>query len=100
MAGKLKVEKAGQVHETLVFRFPDEKRRFNLTVRRGICEVAEGEPLPGTPLPVAVITMNSQDYRKLVLGIEGPVSLYAGGKVSAQGSWLKALAFLRRFERG
>jgi len=99
MAGKLKVDKAESVHETLVFRFPDENRRFNLTVRRGICEIIEGEPLPGTPFPVAVITMNSGDYRKLALGIEGPLSLYAGGKVSAEGSWLKALAFLKRFEK-
>ena len=99
MAGKLKVGKAGAVHETLVFYFPDENRRFNITVRRGICEIIEGEPLPGTPVPVAVITMDAGDYRKLALGIQGPVSLYAGGKVSAEGSWLKALAFLNRFEK-
>jgi len=99
MVGNLKVEKAGQVYETLVFHFPDEKRRFHLTVRRGICEIIEGAPLPGTPNPVAVITMNAGAFRDLALGIEGPLSLYVRGKVSAEGSWLKGLAFLRRFER-
>lgn len=99
MASRLKPGDGEKAHETLVFRFPDEKARFNLTLRHGICEIIEGEPLPGTPPPVAVITMNSGDYRRLALGMEGPLSLYAKGKVSAEGSWLKALAFLRRFEK-
>ena len=97
LAVRLDPAKAAGVHECLVFAFPDEKKRFHLTVRHGVCEVARDEPLPGTPEPVATITMDSQDYRKMALKIEGPLSLFARGRISVEGGWLDALSFLRRF---
>ena len=54
MTTRLVAEKAMDVHETVYFVFPDEKKRFIVTVRHGIAEVVEGDPLPGTPDPVAV----------------------------------------------
>lgn len=89
--------KALDVHESLHFVFPDQNRRFIVTARRGIAEVVEGEPLPGTPDPVAVLTLDSLDFRKVVFKVVNPLSLYTQGKIKAEGSWIGALAFLRRF---
>ncbi|MEW5913445.1 MAG: alkyl sulfatase dimerization domain-containing protein [Thermodesulfobacteriota bacterium] len=98
LPSKLKLNQAMDVHESLVFVFPDVKERFVVTLRRGVVEVVQGEPLPGTPPPVGVVTIQARDYRRMIFGLEGPLALYAKGKVSVQGSWLKVLAFLRRFE--
>ena len=98
MASRLIPGKAMDVHESIQFVFPDEDKRFIITVRRGIAEIVEGEPLPGTPAPVAVLTFDSRDYRRMALNITSPVALFAKGKIKAEGSWVDALAFLRRFD--
>lgn len=100
MSTALAPEDAMDLEECMAFVFPDEARRFNLTVRRGIAEVWEGEPLPGTPEPVAVLTMDSVDFRRILFKLAKPASLYLKGRIRAQGSWLKALAFLGRFRLG
>lgn len=100
MPSKLKVGEAMEVHQSLVFDFPDAKQRYVVTVRQGVAEVVQGDPLPGTPPPVGVVTIKASDYRKMIFGLVGPVSLYAQGKVAVEGSWLKVLAFLRRFKTG
>lgn len=100
MSTALAPEKAMDLEECLAFVFPDEARRFNLTVRRGIAEVWEGEPLPGTPEPLAVLTMNSVDFRRILFKLANPASLYLKGRISVQGSWLQALAFLTKFRLG
>ena len=95
---KLIREKAMNVHESMQFVFPDENRRFTITVRRGIAEVVEGEPLPGTPDPVAVLTFEAPDFRKMIFKMASPAGLWARGRISARGSWIDALKFLGRFE--
>jgi alkyl sulfatase BDS1-like metallo-beta-lactamase superfamily hydrolase len=100
MPTKLVPAEAMDVKECVVFNFPDEKKRFFLTVRRGVCEVSEDQPLPGTPEPLGSITMDANDYRRMALKLEGPISLYAKGKISVDGKWLKVVAFLRRFDMG
>jgi alkyl sulfatase BDS1-like metallo-beta-lactamase superfamily hydrolase len=100
MPSKLKVGEAMEVHQSLVFDFPDTRQRYVVTVRQGVAEVVQGDPLPGTPPSVGVVTMKASDYRKMIFGLVGPVSLYAQGKVEVEGSWLKVLAFLRRFKTG
>lgn len=93
-------KEAMELEESLVLLFPDQHTRFNLTVRRGIVEIWEGEPLPGTPEPVAVLTMDSVDFRRVLTKLAHPVSLYLQGRIKAQGSWFKALALLRKFRLG
>jgi len=100
MAVRLKLEKARDVYESVHFVFPDENRRFVVTVRKGIAEIIEGEPLPGTPEPVAVLTTDSQTYRKIALNVLGPAKAFASGKLKVEGSWLGLLKFLSRFETG
>ena len=91
-------EKAMDVHESLHFAFPDEDSRFVVTVRRGVAEVVEGEPLPGTPEPVAVLSFPAQDFRRMVFKMTSPAALWAKGRIKAEGSWVDALRFLRRFD--
>jgi alkyl sulfatase BDS1-like metallo-beta-lactamase superfamily hydrolase len=98
LGSKLIPEKAMEVHESMAFVFPDEGRRFTITVRHGIAEVVEGDPLPGTPDPVAVLTLESLDFRKMIFRMARPAGLWAKGKISAEGSWMEALKFLGRFD--
>ncbi len=44
-------------------------RRFTLTVRRGIAEVVEGEPLPDTPAPTATVTASGGTFVRIALGV-------------------------------
>ncbi len=97
MTTRLDPAAACQVHGSLVLDFSDLGRRYVLTVRWGVAEVAVGEPLPGTPTPVATLTMTASDFRRLILGLEGPLALRAAGRIQVEGSWLEALGLLRLF---
>jgi alkyl sulfatase BDS1-like metallo-beta-lactamase superfamily hydrolase len=99
MATRLNPEKSMDVQETVHFVFPDEKRRFIVTVRKGIAEIVEGEPIIGTPDPVAVITADGIAFRKMAMKITSPIATFASGKIKVQGSWLGFLAWFGRFER-
>lgn len=98
MIVRLKPDKAMDVHETVHFNFPAEKKRFILTVRRGICEVVEGNPLPGTPKPVAVVSVDAQTWRFMALKMISPVTAVTSGKLKVAGSRLGFLNFMRKFE--
>jgi alkyl sulfatase BDS1-like metallo-beta-lactamase superfamily hydrolase len=98
LGSKLIPEKAMDVHEAMQFVFTDVDRRFTITIRRGIAEVVEGDPLPGTPDPVAVLTFDSLDFRKMIFKMVRPAGLLAKGKITAEGSWIDALKFLGRFD--
>jgi len=98
LGSKLMPEKAMDVHESMQFRFPEEDTLYTITVRRGIAEVVEGDPLPGTPEPVAILTFESLDFRKMIFKLASPAGLWAKGKISAEGSWIDALKFLGRFD--
>ena len=100
MSTRLIPEGAMDVHETVYFRFPDEGKQFVVTVRRGVAEVVAGEPLPGTPEPVAILETEGRTYRRIAVGVLGPVGAYAAGSLKVRGSWLGLLKFLGRFERG
>ena len=85
------------VHESVHFVFPDEEKRFVVTIRRGVAEVIEGEPLPGTPEPIAVLTMDSKTYRQMALKLVSPLSVVASGEVDVAGSWTGFGMFFKRF---
>ena len=99
MATRLITEKAMDVYETVHFVFPDEQKRFIVTVRRGIAEISEGEALPGTPDPVAVLTSDALTFRKMALKMTSPIKALAFGKMEVQGSWLGFLKWYSRFDR-
>jgi alkyl sulfatase BDS1-like metallo-beta-lactamase superfamily hydrolase len=98
MTTRLIAEKAMDVLETVHFVFPDEKKRFIVTVRKGIAEVVEGEPLPGTPEPVATLVVDAQTFRKMAAKVISPLKAYVSGKIMVQGSWIRYLAWNSRFE--
>jgi alkyl sulfatase BDS1-like metallo-beta-lactamase superfamily hydrolase len=99
MATRLITEKAMDVYETVHFVFPDEQKRFIVTVRRGIAEISEGEALPGTPDPVAVLTVDALTFRKMALKMSSPIKALASGRIQVQGSWLGFLKWYGRFDR-
>jgi alkyl sulfatase BDS1-like metallo-beta-lactamase superfamily hydrolase len=96
---RLRAEKAMDVHETVYFVFPDENKRFIVTVRHGIAEAVEGDPLPGTPEPVATLTTDALTYRKMAAKVLSPMRALASGKITVQGSWMRFLVWNRRFDR-
>lgn len=100
MALNLDPKEVMDVHETLELRFPNEGRSFFLTIRRGICEVAEEAPFPGTPQPVSTMETSSVDFKLMAFRISSPLSLWVQGKLKVHGSWIKTLAFLKRFQIG
>ena len=100
MASKLDPERAMDVHESVLFKFTDLDEQYVVTVRRGVAEVVRGEPLPGTPKPVAALTTDSVTYKRLALGLEQPAAMFASGKIKIKGGMPALLAFLKRFDTG
>lgn len=100
MATRLDAEKAMDMHRSVQFVFPDEDKKFVVTVRRGVAEIVEGEPLPGTPEPVAVFISDADTYRKLALGLLSPAKALGTGKIKIKGSKLKFVKFLSLFKTG
>jgi alkyl sulfatase BDS1-like metallo-beta-lactamase superfamily hydrolase len=95
-------ERAGDLHESVTFRFGDgeDERAFTVTIRNRIAEVTEGEPLPRTPEPVATLTTDPQTWREVALGIRSPLSAVTSGDISLKGDRLRFQEFMNRFERG
>ena len=99
MATKLIIDKAMDVHESVLFFFPREKRQFVITVRKGVAEVVEGDALPGTPEPLAEVTMDELTFRKVATKLTSAAAAVASGKVKIKGSKLGYLKFMSRFRR-
>lgn len=99
MVTRLIPEKS-DVLESAQFVFPDENKKFVLTVRHGVAEVVEGDPLPGTPAPVATMTTDGMTYRKLALKLTNPAAALASGKIKIEGSYTGFLLFMSRFQPG
>lgn len=99
MSLRLIPEKAMDVHESACFVFPDEDKKFVVTVRRGVAEVSIGEPLPGTPAPVATLTADSKVYRRMAVGELSPAVALARGEIKIDGGLLNFVKFMGRFEQ-
>ena len=99
LAVRLYPERAMDVHESVVFVFPDEQVEYVVTVRRGVAEVIEGSPLPETPAPVARVQTDADTWRKLALGKETPIAALSSGRMKVDGL-MKFRAFMGRFRRG
>lgn len=100
MATRLKPEESLDVQESVKFLFLDENLQFVVTIRKGVAEIVEGEPIPGTPEPVATIISDGVTYRKLALGLLNPAAAFAGGKVKIEGSKTGFIKFMSRFRTG
>ena len=98
MQPRLIPDKARGVYESVRFIFPDLNRQFTVTVRNGVAEIAEGQPLPGTPSPVAVVTIDSLTYKMMALKLADTAAIVQQGKISLEGSWPAFLIFMARFQ--
>jgi alkyl sulfatase BDS1-like metallo-beta-lactamase superfamily hydrolase len=98
MATRLDGEKSLELFESVRWSFSDTGERFVVTIRHGVAEVVSGDPLPGTPAPVATLTIDSLTWKKLALKLENPAQALAAGRLSVAGSWLDFLSFVRRFQ--
>jgi alkyl sulfatase BDS1-like metallo-beta-lactamase superfamily hydrolase len=99
MATRLIPEEAEGVYESVQVEFTDVDERYVLTIRNGVAEVIEGEPLPGTPEPVAIARTDSHTWRRLALGITSPAKAVATGKFKVEGSVLAFRKFTNRFRK-
>jgi alkyl sulfatase BDS1-like metallo-beta-lactamase superfamily hydrolase len=102
MASRLRADEALDVHESVVFELDDggTARSFVVTVRRGVAEVVEGAPLPGTPEPVARLATDAGTWRRLAVDREGAAAAIASGRLTIAGSPVALRRFLGRFDRG
>ena len=98
LAVRLKPETSMDVHETVVFAFPEAT--YVLTIRRGVAELVKGSPLPGTPEPIATIRTDAETWRRVALKKEKALAVIADGRLQIDGSELGFAAFMNRFEQG
>jgi alkyl sulfatase BDS1-like metallo-beta-lactamase superfamily hydrolase len=98
MPTRLDPEKADGVLESVRYVFPDLNRQFTVTIRNRIAEVVEGDSLPGTPDPLAVITVDSLTYKMMALKMVVPMSVFVQGKVKVDGSMPDFVTFMSRFQ--
>jgi alkyl sulfatase BDS1-like metallo-beta-lactamase superfamily hydrolase len=97
MATRLMPGEAIDTHETVHFDFGEVA--YVVTVRRGVAEVVEGEALPGTPEPIATVRTDPATWRRLALGLVGPVGALADGSLQVEGDSVGLVRFLGRFEK-
>ncbi len=99
MATRLVPERALDVHERVAFEFSDGQR-FHVTLRNGIAEIVEGEPLPGAPEPIALIKTSPRTWLELSTEQLQPLDAVRTGKLVIEGDPLAFYRFSKRFERG
>jgi alkyl sulfatase BDS1-like metallo-beta-lactamase superfamily hydrolase len=97
IAVRLDPAKAQGVLESVRFIFPDLNTQFTVTVRNGIAEVVEGEPLPGTPAPLSTVTVDSLTYKMMALKMLDIMAAFTQGKIKVEGSLPGFIAFMGRF---
>jgi alkyl sulfatase BDS1-like metallo-beta-lactamase superfamily hydrolase len=98
MPPRLDTGKAGGIHESVLYVFPDIGRQFTITVRNGVAEVIEGQPLPGTPAPLATVIADSLTYKLIALKILDMPAAFAQGKIRVEGNLPALIAFMGRFQ--
>lgn len=100
MATRLDPELAADVLESAHYQFTDTGERFVVTVRHGIAEVVAGDPLPGTPEPVAQVETTAATWRRLATDQLSPAGALASGELQVTGDPLAFRRFSARFRRG
>ncbi len=100
MATRLDPELAADVLESARFHFTDTGERFVVTVRHGVAEVVAGDPLPGTPAPLASVTTTTGTWRRLATEQTTALAAVAAGELTVDGDALGFRRFTARFRRG
>ena len=100
MATRLIPEQSIDTHESVRFDFTDTEESFVITVRYGVAEVVRGDPLPGTPEPVAEVRTTTATWRRLATDLQSPASALADGDIEVSGDFTAFYTFTRRFESG
>ncbi|MEZ4267480.1 MAG: MBL fold metallo-hydrolase [Myxococcota bacterium] len=99
MPSRLMTDKALAVDESLHIALTDTGERWILTVRRGVAEVREGDPLPGAPAPVATLTTTSLTWKRLALQLLDPLQALGDGLLESD-DLFAVITFLGRFDQG
>ncbi len=99
MATRLVPERSEGVHESVTFKFTDGAE-FHVTIRNQIAEIVEGEALPGTPEPIAVVSTSPETWRALSLQLMKPLEAVTSGDLKVEGERLGFMRFTKRFDRG
>lgn len=100
MASRLLPELSSGVHESVRFDLTDSRETFFLTIRNGVLEVAKGDPLPGTPAPLAVVTTTASAWRRVATDTLTPAAAVASGELRITGDAAGFYTFSQRFRRG
>lgn len=99
MPARLNLVAAGDRHEAIRIDTRDaEPRVFTLVLRRGVLEVTEGEPLPGTPAPSATLQIDTPTFVRLALGQLPAAEALAEGLLEVDDLGA-ALGFLALFQQ-
>jgi len=77
------------------FRFPDVDEGYGIHIRHGVAEFIEGLPEDRD----LTITVDSNVWREIVLGLRSPLKAFASGKVKFDGSAIDLVGFLRLFNK-
>lgn len=96
MPVKLKAEQCLELTLPVAFEFTDLNRRFTVTIRRGVAEVAEG--VMGKP--AALVRVSSSDWKQIVTGHRNLLAAYASRDLQVDGSISDLARFLSLFEQG
>ena len=99
MASRLILEAAADVETTMRVILTDIDRAWTLTVRRGLVEVVEGEPLPDTPAPAVTVTTTAVTWRRLLLGLTDALTAISSGDLEAD-DLAALLEFTALFDTG
>lgn len=103
MAIRLDPTEAEGVYESVTFILRDAdgaEQKFVLTVRNRIAEVVQGEPLPGTPAPIATVRATAQTWRDIALDRRSTLDVVTSGDLKIEGDLLNFRRFIGRFRRG
>lgn len=100
MPTRLKLELAGEVDETLKLELTDLDRSVWIRVRRGVAEVAWGQPFPGTPEPFASLSTDSLTWKRIALRLDTAGAAVTAGRLDIDGPLARVSAFFDRFDRG
>ena len=95
MPANLLYEKSADKEMLVGFRFSDIGEGYGIHIRHGVAEFIEGLP-EGRDL---TITVDSNVWREIVLGLRSPINAFASGEVKFDGSAIDLVGFLRLFKK-
>jgi alkyl sulfatase BDS1-like metallo-beta-lactamase superfamily hydrolase len=95
MPANLLYEKSADKEMLVGFRFPDVEEGYGIHIRNGVAEFIEGLPEDRD----LTITVDSNVWREIVLGLRSPIKAFATGEVAFDGSAIDLVGFLRLFKK-